>query len=86
MTDIGTRALGPDEAYIPTVTLNNPGPVTRSVFVISKVEKSDVFGSDNIIRYGQKVKITVNPYLHKKPLFLSSQPISPTVYSPVSSR
>jgi len=28
----------------------------------------------------------VNPYLHRKPLYLSSQPISPTVYSPVSSR
>lgn len=52
VTDIGTRALGPDEAYIPTVTPNHPGPVTRSVFVIRKVDKADMFGSDNIIRYG----------------------------------
>jgi len=86
VTDIGTRSLGPDEAYIPTVTLNHPGPVTRSIFVIRKVDKADMFGSDNIIRYGQKVKIEVNPYLHRKPLFLASSPLTPTVYSPVSSR
>ena len=55
VVDMGTKALGVDEAYIPTVTTNYPGPITRSVFVISKVEQADMFGSDNIIRYGQKV-------------------------------
>ena len=28
------------------------GPVTRSMFVIKKAEKVDMFGSDNIIRFG----------------------------------
>ena len=86
MADIGKRALGFDEAFTPTVAQQHPGPVTRSIFVIKKVDKVDVFGSDNIIRYGQKVKIEVNPYLYRKTLWLSSSPISPSVYSPVTSQ
>jgi hypothetical protein len=49
---LSTKALGVDEAFIPTVTSTHPGPVSRSIFVIKKVEKSDIFGSDEIIRYG----------------------------------
>lgn len=60
VADLSTKALGIDEAYIPTTTPNHPGPVARSVFVIRKAEKADMFGSDDIIRYGQKVKIEVN--------------------------
>jgi hypothetical protein len=52
VANIGTKAMGLDEAYLPTCTPNHPGPVTRSMFVIKKVDKVDVFGSDNIIRYG----------------------------------
>lgn len=84
VADFGTKALGVDEAYIPTVTQQHPGPVTRSVFVIKKVDKADMFGSDDIIRYGQKVKIELNPYAFKKSFWLSSQPLSPTFYSPVT--
>lgn len=84
MADLSTKALGVDEAYTPTATTNHPGPVTRSIFVIRKTEKADIFGSDEIIRYGQKVRIEVNPHLHRKTLYLSSYPISPTSYSPVS--
>ena len=43
-----------------------------------------MFGSDDIIRYGQKVRIESNPYLFKKPLFLSSMPLRPNCHSPVS--
>ena len=57
-----------------TTTKENPGPVTRSIFVIKKAEAFDMFGSDNIIRYGQKVIIESNPYIFKKPLYLSSNP------------
>lgn len=60
VADLSTKALGIDEAYIPTTTTNHPGPVARSIFVIRKAEKADMFGSDDIIRYGQKVKIEVN--------------------------
>ena len=55
-----------------TTTKENPGPVSRSIFVIKKAEKFDIFGSDNVIRYGQKVIIESNPYAFKKALYLSS--------------
>jgi hypothetical protein len=50
--DIATKTLGLDEAYQPTCTPQHPGPVTRSIFVLKKVDKVDMFGSDDIIRYG----------------------------------
>ena len=84
VVDLGTRTLGIEEAFMPTVTTTHPGPVTRSIFVIKKVEKEDAFGNDDIIRYGQKVKIEVNPHLYRKPLWLSSCPLGPNMYSPVT--
>lgn len=84
VADIGTKAQGLDEAYLPTCSTTHPGPVSRSVFVIKKVEKVDMFGSDDIIRYGQKVRIETNPYLFRKVLMLSSSPLGPNVYSPVT--
>ena len=82
--DIGDRQPGIEEAYMVSTTIQNPGPATRSIFVIKKAEKIDIFGSDNIIRYGQKIKIEANPYLFKKPLWLSSTPKGPLIHSPVS--
>jgi len=73
-----------DECYMLTTTNDAPGPVKRSVFQISKAEDADIFGSDNIIRYGQKIKICSNPYAFKKPLFVSSFPKSQSVYSPIT--
>lgn len=84
VTDIGERQLGVEEAYSLTTCKENPGPMTRSVFTIHRVEKIDLFGSDDIIRYGQKVKIASNPYIFRKPLYMSSTPLGPQVYSPVS--
>jgi hypothetical protein len=82
--DIGTRASGLEESYQVTTTPQNPGPITRSVFVLKREEKVDLFGSDDIIRYGQKIKIESNPHLFRKPLYLSSQPLLPNIHSPVS--
>ena len=84
VADLSTKAQGVDEAYVPSITTNHPGPISRSIFIIKKVEQSDMFGSDEIIRYGQKVRIEVNPHIHRKTLYLSSSPLSPTVYSPVT--
>jgi hypothetical protein len=66
VVDLGSKAQGFDEAFLPTVAQQHPGPISRSIFVIKKAEKADIFGSDNIIRYGQKVKIEVNPYLYRR--------------------
>lgn len=82
--DVGDKAAAQDEAFMVTTTPRHPGPITRSVFLIKKEEPADVFGSDNIIRYGQKIRIELNPYMYKKPLWLSSQPLTPNIHSPIS--
>ena len=50
--DIDDKLKQVEEAYMVTTTNNETGPVTRSVFVIKKAEKFDMFGSDNVVRYG----------------------------------
>ena len=72
--DIADKLQQVNEAYMVTTTKEEQGPITRSIFVIKKAEKFDMFGSDNIVRYGQKVIIESNPYIFKKPLYLSSNP------------
>ena len=73
-----------DECYMLTTTTDAPGPVKRSVFQIVRAEKMDMFGSDDVVRYGQKVKLMANPYAFKKDLFVSSFPKSQSCYSPVT--
>jgi len=79
--DLNTRQLGVEESYQLTTTKKNPGPVTRSMFVLRRAEKVDIFGSDDIIRYGSKIKIEANPYVFKKKLWITSMPLGPQVYS-----
>jgi hypothetical protein len=78
------KQVGLPESYILTTTKVNPGPVARSIFVLKRAEKFDIFGSDDIIRYGQKLKIEANPHAFRRPLYLSSTPKGTAVYSPVS--
>lgn len=82
--DIGDKVAASEDAFMTTTTPKNPGPITRSVFAIKKVDEVDAFGSDSIIRYGQKVVIEVNPYLTRRALQLSSRTLTPSVHSPVS--
>lgn len=72
------------ESYMVTTTATNPGPVARSVFVIKKVEKRDAFGSDDVIRYGQKIRLEASPYAFHKRLCLSSNTKGSALYSPVT--
>ena len=60
--DIGDKVPNVEEAYQVTSTSRgqNPGPMTRSVFKLNKVDEVDLFGSDNYFRYGQKVRIEAN--------------------------
>ncbi len=77
--DMGDRVLGVEEGYQLSTCKDNPGPVTRSMFVICRAEKQDIFGGPNdpVIRYGQKVKLMANPYIYRKKLFVSSTPLGP---------
>lgn len=51
--DVGERQLGVDgDAFVLTTCKENPGPIARSVFCVRRAEKVDIFGKDDIIRYG----------------------------------
>lgn len=72
--DIGDKVPNVEESYQVTSTSKgqNPGPMTRSVFKLCRVEEQDIFGSDDYFRYGQKVRIEANQYLFRKKLSLAS--------------
>lgn len=72
------------ESYIVTTTKVNPGPVARSIFIIKKADRVDPFGSDSVIRYGQKVRLEASPYAFPKKLQLSSTVKGAALYSPVT--
>lgn len=67
-----------------TTTKVNPGPVARSIFIIKKADRIDPFGSDSVIRYGQKVRLEASPYAFPKKLQLSSTVKGAALYSPVT--
>lgn len=81
--DVGSRCNNVAEGYRITSTGEgqNPGPMTRSVFCLARVDDVDVFGSDEFIRYGQKVKLLSNSYLFRKALALQSYKQTPAICS-----
>mmetsp|Transcript_50155 Transcript_50155/g.57704 ORF Transcript_50155/g.57704 Transcript_50155/m.57704 type:complete len:479 (+) Transcript_50155:40-1476(+) len=74
VTNIYDRIADIDEAYVAT-TAKNATPTARSVFIIKRYERD--LHTDNIVHYGQKIRIQVNPLLLKKQAYLYSVPISP---------
>ena len=86
--DIGERVSNVQEGYSVTCTSagQNPGPMTRSVFQLNRVEEMDMFGDDEFIRYGQKVRITANRHLHPKSLSLTSAVQTPVCSAPLSGK
>jgi hypothetical protein len=67
--DSGDKITSNDEAYGCTTTDKEMGPCARSIVSIQRVEDD---GYDNIVRYGQKVRLEGNSYLIGKKLFLHS--------------
>jgi len=76
VTDIYDLIPGNDEAYN-CYTDKNANPTARSVFIIKKYAKEQDLFQDDIVRYGQKIQIQVNPLLSNKELFLHSCHITP---------
>ena len=60
--------------------------MTRSVFRLARVDDLDMFGSDEYVRYGQKVRVEANQYLFRKRLSLISLKYSPTICAPLSGK
>jgi len=50
--DLGVRQNNVDESYRLHTSQVHQGPVTRNVYNVVRVEAADVFGCDNIIRFG----------------------------------
>jgi len=82
--DIGDKGKGVEETYVATTNPAFTSPTTRNIFSFHAVKEPDMFEKGNIIHFGQKVKIATNPYLFRRELWLSSQPQSPSSFSPVS--
>lgn len=49
--------------------------------MLKKVDAADTFGSDDVIRFGQKIKLQACEYFHKKVLHLGSTPQSNVIFS-----
>lgn len=52
VADVGVRQTNIDESYRINTSKIQGRPITRNIFVLSKVEKQDIFGSDDLIRFG----------------------------------
>lgn len=50
--DLGVKQQNIDESYRLNTSKSNQGAVTRNVFVLTKYESADIFGSDSVIRFG----------------------------------
>ena len=54
--DMGDKIITHDEAYAVTTSKKAKVPSARNIFVIERGEKDDDY-DDNIVHYGQKIKI-----------------------------
>ena len=68
--DSGDKITSNDEAYGCTTTDKEVGPCSRSIISIGRIE--DDGSHDNVVRYGQKIRLEGNPYLLGKKLYLHS--------------
>lgn len=67
--DTGDRLTSTtEEIYAVTTNNKDPGPIARSVFIITRADPKDGF-TDNIVHYGQKIRIQTNPYIFDKIVF-----------------
>ena len=66
VTDIFQRILYTEEAYNLSC-VKKIHACARSVFILERADLNDGF-KDNIIHYGQKLKIKINPLLLDRPV------------------
>lgn len=77
--DLGDKIITHDEAYANTSSKKAKVPSARNIFVLTRAETDDY--DDDVIRYGQKIRIQANKYITGKNLFLHSCQISPLCYA-----
>lgn len=54
-----------EEAYAVTTNNQKSEPCARSVFIVTRADPKDGF-SDDIVHFGQKIRIQTNPYIFSK--------------------
>jgi len=52
VVDLGTKQNNIDESYRLNTSKIQNTPVTRNIYQLMRVEKEDIFGCDDIIRFG----------------------------------
>ena len=75
--DMDDKIITHDEAYANTTSKKATTPCARNIFVLSKAEDTEEDYDDEVIRYGQKIRIMCNKYITGKNLYLHSCQISP---------
>ncbi len=70
--DIGDRTKSVEESYVATTNPSYTEPCARSIIHFHKCPDPDMFEKGNVIHFGQKVKVSANPYLFRRELWLSS--------------
>jgi len=73
--DMGDKIVTHDEAYANTTSKKAKTASSRNIFVLTRAEEDEF--EDDVIHYGQKVRIQANKYITGKNLFLHSCQISP---------
>jgi len=79
--DMSDRITAHDEAYAVTTSGKAVGACARSIVHLMRGTASTTASADDLIRYGQEVRIQSNEHICNKPLYLSSQPISPLAFA-----
>ena len=80
--DMSDRITSHDEAYAVTTTEKAVGACARSILhIVRSGNNQGGPASDDMVRYGQEVRLQSNEFICNKPLFLSSQPVSPLAFA-----
>jgi len=78
VTDLGDKLTGSEEAYAVTTTTSKIGACARSVLILQKANENE---GDELVRYGQDIRLKMNQFLSSKDLYLASQPKTPSVFA-----
>lgn len=81
-TDVYDKLLNTEQSYNISA-VKKIHPCARSVFILDRADLGDGY-KDNLIHYGQKLRVRINPLLLDKPIYLYSQPASINRHSKVS--
>lgn len=80
--DMSDRITSHDEAYAVTTTEKAVGACARSILhIVRSGNNQGGPASDDMVRYGQEIRLQSNDFICNKPLYLSSQPVSPLAFA-----